>query len=192
MIYIVKENQSNFNAAVKAGDHQATSDIITDQLSKLIAENPDDIVALLKENGHPVVSISYEAIAKALAVALSKSEKVRKQVAILIAINDKSNFSNLTANETKNLENLLKDPKTQNTIQQLAGSIFNLFAKDKEKSTKATQEVVDKTKAQAKPSKKDYTPYYVGGAIVLTIGILSTIYYFVFVAPGKKSGKASV
>lgn len=192
MIYIVRENKSNFDAAVKAGDHNTASDIITDQLAKLVSENPDDVVALLKENGLPAVNITYEAIAKALASGLTKSEKFRKQVAVLIAINEKSNFSNITAEEAKNIETFLKDPKTQNTIQQLNGSIFSLFGKDKEKSVQATQEVVDKTKAQAKPAKKtNYTPYYIAGAVVLTIGLLSTIYYFVFVAPGKKSGKAS-
>jgi len=186
MIYIVPdEGKSNFNAAVKYGDSNAASDILTDRLSKLLLNKRDDVITILIENGiNP--GNTTESIANALTSGLQKSEKVRKAIATLIAISEAKAHSNMTGEEAKLLSEQLNNPEIQNQLKNFTTSIFNLFGKG-QSTTKITKDLVEKTKAQNQPAaKKNYTGYYVAGGILLTAGILIGSYYL-FIKPGKEA-----
>ena len=187
MIYIVgDDNKSNFDAAIKYGDSNSASDILTDRISKLLSAKRNEVIAVLKENGIEPGNTT-ESITNALATGFKKSEKIRKSIAMLIAINEAKAYSNMTSEEAKLVSAQLNKPEIQNQLKNIATSIFNLFAK--EDAEKITKEVVEKTNAQNQPAaQKNYTGYYVAGGIVLTGAVLIGCYY-AFVKPGKNASE---
>jgi len=148
MIYIVgDDNKSNFDAAIKYGDSNSASDILTDRISKLLSAKRNEVIAVLKENGIEPGNTT-ESITNALATGFKKSEKIRKSIAMLIAINEAKAYSNMTSEEAKLVSAQLNKPEIQNQLKNIATSIFNLFAK--EDAEKITKEVVEKTSPQPK------------------------------------------
>lgn len=174
MIYICNEydKKSNFDAAKKYNDNSAVADILTDNIARLIANRRTEVIQILYSNDFaPANNNNIEAITDALSRALQKSVKVRKLIAELM-VSEKTSSS-----EGQVLE-ALNNPETQQNIQDLVGSIFNLFGKNEEKAKAATNDIKTKTQAHTQtkaPKKKNYTGYYLAGAAV--VGVLSIVLY---------------
>ncbi len=179
MIFIVPDIKSHFDAQVKAGDKVGQSDIITDQLAKIIHDNKDAVISLLKDSRIELSGTATKDIATALADGLSRDEKFRKNIAALILSSDYQKISGAAGDIFSGgiigkIKDTIADPAKQDSIKNVANGFIDLFGKGADKKEAAVSDIVDKTTGR-KPAEapKSYVALYatLGGVVVLGLGI---------------------
>lgn len=177
MIFIVPDIKLNFQAAVKSGDSFSQSDILTDQLSKLINNKKNEVISLLQESGISITKKSTPAIAQALAEGLSKDATLRKKIAELMLSTDNEKLSGAAGDLITSIENSANNPSNQQVVTDISNSLLTLFGAGSDKKTTATTDVAQKAAAQlpaAAPGKYTATFAVLGG--LLAVGLLTWVY----------------
>lgn len=177
MIFIVPDIKLNFKAAIKSGDSYSQSDILTDQLSKLINNKKNEVIDLLQKSGIAITKKSTPAIAQALAEGLSKDATLRKKIAELMLSTDNEKLSGAAGDLITSIENSANNQGNQQVVTDISNSLLTLFGAGSDKKTTATTDVAQKAAAQlpaAAPGKYTATFAVLGG--LLAVGLLTWAY----------------
>lgn len=187
---------SNFSGSIMSNDKEMQKDILLSEIHKILHKNPKSLIEALKNAGVDVPSrISNKHLVHLVVEAVYENAKFRENIALLIAENQTSNFSNANGE----LVNKIKDffsksgegsssESTDSTggvavgggvVGAVAGAVNSIFGFAKSKADAKTQKEADRQKLllslSEEKKKSNLMPIIIIASVLLIGGAIAVV-----------------
>lgn len=190
---------SNFSGSIMSNDKEMQKDILLSEIHKILHKNPKSLIEALKNSGVDVPSrISNKHLVHLVVEAVYENAKFRENIALLIAENQTSNFSNANGELVDKIKAFFQERKASKdsdssdstdskggvavgggVVGAVAGAVNSIFGFAKSKSDAKAQKEADKQKlilALSEDKKKsNLLPIIIIASVLLIGGAIAVV-----------------
>lgn len=187
---------SNFSGSIMSNDKEMQKDIILSEIHKILHKNPKSLIEALKNAGVDVPSrISNKHLVHLVVEAVYENAKFRENIALLIAENQTSNFSNANGELVDKIKSFFSKSGEASSSEStdskggvavgggvvgaVAGAVNSIFGFAKSKADAKTQKEADRQKLllslSEEKKKSNLMPIIIIASVLLIGGAIAIV-----------------